>query len=159
MKRTFNKGGQIYRICVKCNETKHLSEFNVSKGKSLGHSYICDDCNRYRFGRDVEEGFGKCTNCLEIKPLKEFYLKNKSQNKYETQCKECKNKKYRIKHNSTRVYRKLVVEPGKLRLCSRCDKVLPDTDDYFYPSSKRWCKSCRKKYKQEKRNQQSQKHK
>ena len=151
MQRTFLKNGRFYRVCVKCNKSKPLREFGPAKSKYKGRSYLCIKCNKRLRNLHISCGYSKCTRCGKIRPLRSFYVHSGSRNGRQSRCITCAKEDYLVRNKSRKRYKRLVIIPGKLRMCSRCGKILPDTGDYFFFSCRKWCKTCRGDYKRERK--------
>lgn len=110
----------------------------------------------------------KCNKCGEVKPLTEFYTSNKTKDGRDTQCKKCKQiyhdllkagalrseedriEYYKINYGKGLKYidREVDRTNGKKR-CAKCNKVYPNTLDYFHKDQQTkdklhyYCKKCR----------------
>ncbi|GAH21983.1 unnamed protein product [marine sediment metagenome] len=59
------------KICVKCNESKPISEFYEKEDTNDKLSYCCKKCNKER-NQLLKNGLKICNNCYKIKILREF---------------------------------------------------------------------------------------
>lgn len=114
--------------CLKCGETKELSEFYKSSGRS-GYRPYCKSCMRIDEKRVIERNksnpketpeFVQCSSCKCTKSMNEFYSDNSRKNGLTTACKVCVDEKIRKSKASL---------PDRLdltkhvRTCPRCRKT------------------------------------
>ena len=85
----------------------------------------------------TEEGFKECKICHKVKPLSEFYFRDKDSNKCRPECKQCTKNKARLRATgwSPDAYeRQWCIQEGKCAICgctlnsSRYTKATGDHD-------------------------------
>lgn len=82
----------------------------------------------------------QCSQCREVKPLREFHRHARYKDGYRGVCKKCRaaNEGFRYRPPAQEGYRR----------CKDCKQEFPATTDYFYAGSGNWlnsyCKSCTK---------------
>lgn len=138
------------RRCSVCHDTKLLGEFYPDKRKPDGASYVCRDCGRKaslargdakrggptirRMLPAVEASNKRCSECLEVKPLAEFYSHKTTADGASGACRDCT--KARTLRNSDAkrggpTVRRMPPPGQGNKRCNTCREVKPVAE--FYP--------------------------
>ena len=80
------------KTCIKCNETKDLSRFEIHSGTG-NHRNTCRDCKNRKaksISNPVSKELKECFICKKIKPAKEFFKCKTRVDGLDSSCKECR---------------------------------------------------------------------
>jgi len=168
--QTFN--GVKHKRCTKCKRWKDESEFHKDRARKDGLKIYCKGCNkahslrhRRKNGKAVREylsyedrhrvirGFKEklCSRCKKWKYQSNFYRYRQSKDGLSLWCKECGNKRIKLKRKGVRKNlryedRHRVVNGAKEKLCTKCKNWKKENEYYTQRSSKdslsARCKKC-----------------
>lgn len=103
----------------------------------------------------------RCSKCGLLFPAtpEYFYRNSKASDGLRCDCKICQQKRYKIYYDNKHKLEKEAKEKQEnelkfqgIKVCSKCGKKFPATNEYFYPMKDRkdglsnWCKECSKEW-------------
>lgn len=141
--RDLDRVGKNCQIWDESEDKKLKAIFNLYTDEELAELFNRTEssiaCRRVRLGllrvikEEIPEGFKKCPECLNVKPLEEFNKLNipRSKTKREGRCRECKNHLRRIKAAEKKILQE------QMDKIEKKEKYIRDRKD-----TKFFCKIC-----------------
>ena len=89
------------RICKKCEVSKDITEFRITKKSGQGRRGVCKACEYGHEPHKKPTVEKTCTICGEVKSIDNFSIINKEKNYRQGECRQCKNKHQTDKRQGT----------------------------------------------------------
>ncbi len=143
------------KICSKCAQPKDVDQFGRNATQADGRSFYCLECNRrssnehYRRRRAAQgkpvrepdtspEGFKRCTDCREVKPVSAFHKHPTQSDGLAIYCKPCRKVRGRKLHlkqtyglDDAALSAMVAEQGGVCAICRRRPAVHVDHDHVF----------------------------
>lgn len=127
-----------YQFCTKCKKLLPLNLEYFSKDNRNGNKFIpvCKECSGKSYGihfinaiKDFKvKGTKICIKCLRRLPENFIYFYKRSQNAFESICKECQGYNFGVSFPN-RIHSFDI--PNGYRICKSCWSILPSSNKYF----------------------------
>lgn len=122
-----------FKTCVRCKQQFPATPYYFHRHPETNdglHSW-CKRCKSEIGGHKFKswdtpapDGFRRCSDCKEVKPLNEFHRNKRLPDGYHYACKQCRAKAEGFNYKPP--------VPEGHRRCAHCKQVFPATTEYFY---------------------------